>query len=124
MRPFQEGRPASAAGNFDQLTATRTMSLLAASVTVPAVMEGPISRTRSFSEDGPRLLAMVASIPALASLRAKAEPIAPDPIIPMVLVMVCSFQVLDVWMIARSAQRALIWRISEPMSVTPQWSVI
>ena len=84
MRPFQAGRLVSADGSFDQLTATKTISALAASSRVPALIDGPSVRTRSVSETGPRLLAMVAAIPARDSARAKAEPILPDPVMPMV----------------------------------------
>ena len=85
MRPAQSGRPASAAGSFVQLTAMKTMSARAASSRVPALIDGPSSRTSSLSESGPRLLEMVASMPARASVRAKAVPMAPDPMMPMVM---------------------------------------
>jgi hypothetical protein len=37
------------------------------------------------SESGPRLFEMIASMPARASVRAKAVPVAPDPMMPMVM---------------------------------------
>jgi len=85
MRPFQSGSPASAAGSFVQLIATNTMSERAASSRRPALIEGASSRTSSLSESGPRLFEMIASMPARASVRAKAVPIAPEPMMPMVM---------------------------------------
>ena len=74
---------ASAAGSFDQFTATNTMSALAASSRVPALIVGPSSFTKLRSDSGPRLFAITAGMPARASARAIADPIAPAPMIPI-----------------------------------------
>jgi hypothetical protein len=79
------GRPASAAGSLDQLTATSTMSARAACSRVPALIEGPSAPTSVCKESGPRLFEIVASMPARASVRANAVPMAPDPMMPMVM---------------------------------------
>lgn len=83
MRPAQSGRSANAFGSFDHGTATSTRSALAASSTVPAVMCGVSSRTKSRSVSGPRLFAIVAAIPICARARANAAPISPAPMMPI-----------------------------------------
>jgi hypothetical protein len=78
-----------AEGRYDQARiakvsgATKTMSALAASSTVPALIEGPSSPTSPANDCGPRLFAIVAETPLFASNRAALEPRAPAPIIPI-----------------------------------------
>src|SRR5882762_8071777 len=87
IRPPQAGRPARAAGSFDQLTAIKTMSAVAACSRVPALMVGLRAATDSFNDSGPRLFAMVAAMPARDSVFATAKPILPAPMMPMLMVM-------------------------------------
>jgi hypothetical protein len=61
------------------------MSALAASCTVPAVMEGPASSTSAANDSGPRLLEIVAEMPLLPSARATLEPKPPEPMMPMLI---------------------------------------
>src|SRR5437016_1827462 len=90
IRPPQAGSPATAAGTFDQLTAIRTMSALAACSRVPALIVGLSLATDSLSESGPRLLAIVAAMPARDRVFAKARPILPAPMMPMLMIMFSS----------------------------------
>src|SRR5262249_44202076 len=85
IRPFQAGRPPNAFRRSTQRTATRTISALAASFAVPALIEGPSSPTSPRSDSGPRLFAIVAEIPLFASSRAALEPRAPAPIMPILI---------------------------------------
>src|SRR5882724_12225855 len=89
IRPFQAGRPPSAFSRSTQRTATSTTSALAASLAVPALIEGPSSPDEAASDSGPRLFAIVAEIPLFASSRAALEPRAPAPIMPILIL--CSY---------------------------------
>src|SRR5882724_147813 len=86
IRPFHPGKPPSAFSRSTHLIATKTISALAASSTVPALIDGPSSLTRSLNDSGPRRFAIVAEIPLLANNRATLEPRAPAPIIPILLI--------------------------------------
>jgi hypothetical protein len=63
------------------------MSALAASSTVPALIDDPSSATSEASDAGPRLFEIVAEMPLLARARAKLEPSAPEPMIPIVIML-------------------------------------
>jgi hypothetical protein len=69
-----------------QGTARKTTSAEAASAAVPALTPLPISFTTASNDPGPRLLLMMISYPALATCLAKALPILPAPIIPIVVI--------------------------------------
>ena len=89
IRPFQAGIPDSTLERDSQRTATNTMSALAASATVPALMDGPVSAISAAKEAGPRLFEMVAEIPFLPSTRATLAPRPPEPIIPILITHSC-----------------------------------
>jgi len=61
------------------------MSVFAASSVVPALIVGPSSSTSFARDSGPRLFEMTADIPAFANARARFEPSAPAPMIPILL---------------------------------------
>jgi len=64
------GQIAQHLSEIDPAHGDQTISALAASRTVPALIEGPSSPARLASDAGPRLFAIVAEIPLLASSRA------------------------------------------------------
>ncbi|CAI8727493.1 hypothetical protein EMIT0373P_10563 [Pseudomonas chlororaphis] len=85
-RPSHGPRPTSADEIFDQFTARKTTSAKAACAVVTARALGPSSAISDVRLSGPRLLARSTSRPASVSNLAIALPMAPAPMMPILMI--------------------------------------